>query len=69
MSRRSGKTVVVCPAPPDKCELCGKIEELRPYGPGGERICCDCALKNPEATERQMMRVLLVRTPSENPGS
>ena len=34
---------------PAKCEFCGKLEELRPYGPNNERICLDCATKTPEA--------------------
>jgi hypothetical protein len=28
------------------CELCGKVDELRPYGPKGERICFDCGQKD-----------------------
>ena len=39
---------------PDECELCGKFEELRPYGPNGERICFDCGQKDKKTTERQM---------------
>lgn len=37
-----------------KCELCGKIEELRPYGPNGERVCFNCGMKDEEAAKRQM---------------
>ena len=40
--------------PEDKCELCGKIAELRPYGPKGERICFDCGMKDEKATNRQL---------------
>lgn len=32
---------------PKKCEYCGKIEELRPYGINGANICFECAM-NPE---------------------
>jgi hypothetical protein len=28
------------------CQLCGKEEELRPYGPSGEWICFDCGMKD-----------------------
>ena len=34
------------PEPPGICELCGKTEELRPYGPGGKNVCFECAMKN-----------------------
>lgn len=40
------------------CELCGKVDETRPYGPKGEEICYECSKKNPEAARRQMNRVL-----------
>jgi phage/plasmid primase-like uncharacterized protein len=36
-----------------KCELCGKIEELRPYGKNGENICFDCGMLDPTTTERR----------------
>lgn len=29
---------------PQRCEMCGVIEETRPYGPNGEEICFDCAM-------------------------
>lgn len=34
--------------PPEVCELCGKIDECRPYGPNGENICFECATSTPE---------------------
>ena len=44
----SGKGFIA--AEPDaRCELCGKIDELRPYGPKGERVCFDCGMKDPAA--------------------
>jgi hypothetical protein len=39
---------------PEVCETCGKLEECRPYGPNDENICYDCAMKDPETTERKM---------------
>lgn len=27
---------------------CGKTTELRPYGPGGNPVCFDCAMATPE---------------------
>lgn len=39
---------------PEACEMCGIIAECRPYGPEGENICFDCAMKDPETTEKRM---------------
>ena len=39
---------------PECCEMCGKIDECRPYGPNDENICFDCAMKDPVTTERKM---------------
>lgn len=58
MSHRIGKTVVICETPNAKCELCGKIDELRPYGPRGENICFDCGQKDAKGTERRMNQIL-----------
>ena len=41
-----------------RCELCGKIDECRPYGPNGEQICFDCAMKDEETTKKMMNKVL-----------
>ncbi len=45
--------------PEAKCELCGKIDELRPYGPRGERVCFDCGMKDEDAAKRQFSRHVL----------
>jgi hypothetical protein len=37
--------------PNQMCELCGKIDECRPYGPNNEQICFDCAHSTPEMEE------------------
>lgn len=37
-----------------KCELCGKVEEVRPYGPGGKNICYGCGQKDKARTEHNM---------------
>lgn len=42
--------------PDSKCELCGKVAELRPYGPKGERVCFDCGMKDEEAAKRQLRK-------------
>ena len=41
---------------PGKCELCGEVDELRPYGPNGENICHPCGMKNEDITKRQFSR-------------
>ncbi len=38
----------------DKCTLCGRIEELRPYGVNGNSICFECGMLNVKETEKQM---------------
>lgn len=43
---------------PDKCELCGAIAELRPYGPNGERICFKCGMANIETTNAAFEKLL-----------
>ena len=50
---------VIEPEPDGRCELCGKVDELRPYGPKGERVCFDCGMKDPEAAKRQFAKLVL----------
>ena len=26
------------------CEMCGSVDECRPYGPNNEQVCFDCAM-------------------------
>lgn len=42
MTRIHEGTLIIETEPPQTCELCGKIEETRPYGPNGEEICVEC---------------------------
>lgn len=58
MSERIGNTIIIRPEEPQQCDLCGKIAELRPYGPNGECICFECGEKNEATTERMMRKVL-----------
>ena len=39
---------------PQACQMCGIIDECRPYGPNDEEICFGCAMKDPDTTERKM---------------
>ena len=41
-----------------KCALCGKVEELRPYGPNNENICFDCGMKDEVTTSRKFQEML-----------
>jgi len=36
------------------CEMCGKVDECRPYGPNDENICFECAMKDEETASRKM---------------
>lgn len=58
MTRRIGNVVFIEEEPPQQCDLCGQIDELRPYGPNGEAICYECGMKDEETTNRVMGRLL-----------
>lgn len=58
MTKRVGNTLIIEPKEPAKCDLCGAIAELRPYGPKtGENICFPCGMKNQETTEAKFKRL------------
>lgn len=40
------------------CELCGVIDECRPYGANHEQICFECGQKDPETTTRRMQEYI-----------
>ena len=46
MTKRIGNVVILANEAPDVCALCGKHDELRPYGPKGARVCYDCMKKD-----------------------
>jgi hypothetical protein len=46
----TGKIIAV--QAPQQCDLCGKIAELRPYGPKGEMVCFECGMKDEPAAIR-----------------
>lgn len=64
MSIRIGNTIILRVEGPAECELCKKVAELRPYGPGGKCVCFDCAKKTPEIM-RNNCRVQLLGEPGE----
>lgn len=43
---------------PQCCDLCGKVEELRPYGPNREWICFSCGMKDEESAKRAFFATL-----------
>jgi len=38
---------------PRKCEYCGKIDELRPYGKNRALICFECGMKSENIKETE----------------
>lgn len=44
----------------EPCEYCGKVDELRPYGKDGAKICFECGMKpeNYETTVEAFTAVL-----------
>lgn len=56
---KDGIRVVKIESTPDAvCDLCGKVDELRPYGPMGENICYECGMKDEEMTDKRMNQIL-----------
>jgi hypothetical protein len=58
MTYKTGSTIIVEPERPACCELCGEIAELRPYGPGGKKICVECGNKDPAGTHERMISAM-----------
>jgi hypothetical protein len=44
--------------PMQVCEMCGVIDECRPYGPNNEQICFECGMKDEETTRKQMEKYI-----------
>lgn len=56
MTRLIEGVLIIEPEQDQQCDLCGKIAELRPYGPNGECICYECGAKDIEGTEKQFIK-------------
>lgn len=54
MTTRLGNTIILCDEPDGVCDLCGKKEEVRPYGPSFCNVCYECGMKDKEATDARM---------------
>lgn len=61
----SGKGFIAVDPFHEACELCGKVAELRPYGPGGKEVCFDCGMKDPKAMEQGFRRLVFGETGGE----
>lgn len=58
LSEHGFKGVVIAQSDDGKCELCGKTDETRPYGPNGENVCFDCGMKNEDVARQAFARRL-----------
>ncbi len=58
MSERIGNVIILREEKPQQCDFCGKIAELRPYGPNEECICYECGMLDPVTTDKMMNKVL-----------
>ena len=58
MSRNVNGVVIIEAEPDFICFQCGKVAETRPYGPNGEELCFECAMKDEATTTRMMNKVL-----------
>lgn len=58
MTIKIGNVLFIKAEEPSVCEFCGKLEELRPYGPNKENICFDCAMKDPETTKKKFQELV-----------
>lgn len=58
MTKRIGDTLFIYEENPQQCDLCGKIAELRPYGPNGACVCFECAMKTPEVAVTAFRKLL-----------
>jgi len=56
MSERIGDVRIIEVEQAQQCDLCGKIAELRPYGPNGECVCFACGMKDEAAARRQFLK-------------
>lgn len=58
MTHVADGVLVVCAEAAQQCDDCGRVDELRPYGPGGSKICHPCGQKDPEGTARRLYAYL-----------
>jgi hypothetical protein len=69
MTKRVGNILTIerePASPDDKCELCGAVEETRPYGPHGERVCFKCGMKDEPAAIRAFAKLFSTTAEGRN---
>lgn len=59
MTKQVDDTVIIEAENKQQYDLCGKIAELRPYGPNGECVCIDCGMQNREAAIQRIKKRFL----------
>lgn len=64
MTFRIGPMVVIVDEAPRACQLCSKVAQCRPYGPGGKDICWECG-QLPENREEMQRRMTMAITGGE----
>lgn len=69
MSKVVNGIIILEPTEDAKCEFCGKIDELRPYGPNDENICYECGMKDKETVKRKIEEHLFSKARGFNPRS
>lgn len=49
------------------CELCGKLDECRPYGKNYEQVCFDCAMNivGEETVQKRMAEYIFGEKPND----
>ncbi len=55
MTEKVGGDHLVYEEVPRECELCGRLAELRPYGPDGEKVCFECGMKDEESCRERFL--------------
>ena len=58
MSKKQGKKFIISEQGSEKCEYCGKISELRPYGKNGANICFECGMQDEKESKKQFRKIL-----------
>ena len=53
MTGKIDNALIIETEQPQQCDMCGKIAELRPYGPNGVCVCFQCMKKDEKAAIRQ----------------
>lgn len=50
--------VLIEPEDDETCEDCGNVDETRPYGPGGKRVCFDCMMKDEDGAKERFYAMM-----------